>query len=145
MFIFLRKIRETITKKIDFGMHPEFNERSITLDLDDTVASVPSRHESFDALIRPASSSPTPNVDHASKDNKPKRPEDDDSGIQSNAQDDRNSRKLPNNYKHAILELKDNIRKAMDEFKLDTRLQDATLDLSDATYKCSLSSLNFNL
>lgn len=74
-----------------------------------------------------------------------KRAEDDDSGIQSNAQDnERHSRKLPTNYKNAILELKDNVKRAMEEFKLDTRLNDVSLDLSDATYKCSLSSLNLN-
>lgn len=144
-WLYFSQIRETITRKIDFGVHPEFDQHSVTLDLDDTVATVPSCHETFDALIRPASSSPARSIDYPAKQNRLKRIEDDDSGIQSNTQNTKNSsRKLPSNYKNAILELKDNVAKAMEEFKLDTKLHDASLDLSDATYKCSLSSLNFN-
>ncbi|XP_065208768.1 uncharacterized protein LOC135837431 [Planococcus citri] len=139
------RIRETITRKIDFEVNPELDHHSITLDLDDTVATVPSCHENFDALIRPASSSPARSIDYQVKQDRLKRTEDDDSGIQSNAQDnERRSRKVPSSYKNAILALQATVQKAMEEFKLDTKLHDVTLDLSDATCKRSLSPINLN-
>lgn len=74
--------------------------------------------------------------------------EDEDSGIQTNAQENEKERKkgkVPaNNYRDAITELKDNVEKAMEEFRLDSKLNDVLLDLSDVTYKCSISSLNLN-
>lgn len=151
MFYFLllpRSIRVRIDGKIDSGINYDMDEASFELhnlhSLNDTIASLPKNNESFDLSVRPASSSPIEDMEKWKDRNGIHRVEDDDSGIQSNPLE--NSKLRNQNIQSAariqtLSELNENVKKTMRSFQSDLKLQDLSLNLSDATYKLSLSSL----
>lgn len=144
ILICCRDIKGKIAQKIDSGIKFEIDDPAIEFNFDDTIASVPETHESFGMPIRPASSSPTEEVLRKWKNRSfIDRPED--SGIQSNPRETGQSpdghRAETSIRKQVLTDLRNNVKKTMEEFQLDMQLNDGSLNLSDATYKFSSSSI----
>lgn len=114
-------LKSTIAGKIDSSICDIEASPEIPT-LDETIASLPSNNQSFDAPIRPVSSSPV---------------EDDLHKWQRLADSPRDDDKIAN-----LLELKTNVKKTVDQFEVEAaQLNDASLNLSDATFKLSSLSL----
>lgn len=139
-FYFLyRAIKGKIANKLDSGIKYDLEDPPFEFDLEDTLPGVPSNNQSFDAPIRPASSSPTDGVlqkwKNRSLDGRPEE----DGGVQPPL---RETRKSPDNVKaeasirtRVLTDLKNNVKKTVEEFELDMKFDDESLNLSDTTYR----------